>query len=72
MLSKGVGHKWAVCCGAAAGTTTPGTAGQPIATGTTRTTATTTSAFVSPALQLPGKPGYARIQFFMENRSVHY
>ena len=42
MLSKGVGHKRAVCYVAAAGTTTPGTAGQPIATGTTLTIVTTT------------------------------
>jgi hypothetical protein len=38
-----------VCCGAAPGTTTPGTPAPPIATGTRPTTVTTTSVFAYPA-----------------------
>jgi len=37
-----------VCCGAVAGTTMAGMLGQPIATGTTLPTATTTTGFVLP------------------------
>jgi hypothetical protein len=62
MLSKGVGHKWTVCYGAAAGTTMPGTAGRRIVTGTTRTTATTTTGSALPALQLPERAGYAGVR----------
>ena len=54
------------CCAAVPGTTTRGTSGRPIATGTTLGTGTTTTASVSPArlgagagaaMAVPGEPG---------------
>jgi RNA-directed DNA polymerase len=50
VFRRGTGHEAAgACCAAAPGTTNRGTSARPTATGTTPTTGTTTSAFVSPS-----------------------
>ena len=59
-------------CVAARGTTNRRTAVAPIATTTIRTTGTTISDFVAPALDFAGTlPQNAGIPFFTENGSVH-